>query len=491
MKAVMIMYDSLNRRFLSPYGNDWVKTPNFQRLSEHATTFDNFYCGSMPCMPARRELHTGRLNFLHRGWSPIEPFDESMPAILSDHGTYSHLITDHCHYWEDGGVNYQNRFTTSEYVRGQEGDAWAYGLDDFSGQRRGRRQDVHNRSWMIQEEDTSHVRCFERGKQFILDNKDKDNWYLQLEYFDPHEPFFVPKRFKRLYTDMPDDVDWPFYRPLDDEQRKNLHSYITNYAALVTMCDEYLGRILDLFDEYDLWKDTVLIVNTDHGYFLGEKGYVGKNYMPVYDELANIPFFLHLPGSGKDGTRTSALAQTPDIAPTVLELFGCEKGCHMLGKSMVDIVEKGDSIHDAILFGYHGMHVNFTDGRFCYFRAARTEDNRPLYQYTLSPMHIQKPMSHEELKMAKLVDGFDFTDHVPVLRIPVDERYDKKAYYRYSDHRKYGSFLFDKTSDPLQDFSLSDHKIEDRLSRKMVELMKENEAPEEQYVRLGLELYLK
>lgn len=487
MKAVMVMYDSLNRRFLSPYGNEWVKTPNFQRLADRCATFDNFYVGSLPCMPARRELHTGRLNFLHRGWCPIEPFDESMPAILSDSGIYSHLITDHCHYWEDGGVNYQNRFTTSEYIRGQEGDAWATGIADFEGMRRGRRQDKHNREWMIKEEDTSHARTFERGKKFLLEHKDDDNWYLQLEYFDPHEPFFVPERFKDMYTDLPDDVDWPFYRPLDEEQRRNLKSYITNYAALVTMCDEYLGKILDIFDEYDLWKDTALIVNTDHGYMLGEKNYVGKNYMPVYDELANTPFFMHLPSGEGDGERREALCQTPDIAVTLLDFFGREKGNHMLGESMIDTYKNDEKIHEAILFGYHGMHINITDGEYVYMRAARTEDNRPLYQYTLQPSHIMKPMAKEELKQAKLYSGFEFTDGVPVLQIPVDERYDKKAYYRYSDHMKYGTLLFNRKNDPEQLEQLDNPEVEQRLVEKMIELMKENEAPAEQYIRLGLE----
>lgn len=486
MKAVMIMYDSLNRRYLSPYGNNWVKTPNFQRLCEHTACFDNFYVGSLPCMPARRELHTGRLNFLHRGWSPIEPFDESMPDILSSQGIYTHLITDHCHYWEDGGVNYQNRFTTSEYIRGQEGDAWSTGINDFKGVKRGRRQDKHNREWMIEENSTSHVRTFERGKTFLLEHKDEDNWYLQLEYFDPHEPFYVPERFKKLYTDLPDDIDWPFYRPLDDEQRRNIQSYITNYAALVTMCDEYLGRILDIFDEYNLWKDTALIVNTDHGYMLGEKDFVGKNYMPVYDELANTPFFMHLPSGEGDGKRRKALVQTPDIAPTLLDFFGVEKGKHMLGKSLVPAYISDQKTHDAILFGYHGMHVNITDGEYVYMRCAQTKDNGPLYQYTLQPSHIMKPMCSEELKMATLYPGFEFTDGVPVLRIPVDERYDKKAYYRYSDHKKYGSLLFNRKEDPEELHSLQDDEIEKRLTTMMVKLMKENEAPEEQYIRLGL-----
>ena len=71
--SIMIMYDSLNRHLLEPYGCDWTKTPNFARLARRAVTFDNCWAGSLPCMPARRELHTGRYNFLHRSWGPLEP----------------------------------------------------------------------------------------------------------------------------------------------------------------------------------------------------------------------------------------------------------------------------------------------------------------------------------------------------------------------------------------------------------------------------------
>ena len=60
MKAIMVMFDSLNRHFLPNYGCDWTVMPNFRRLEEKTLTFDNFYAASLPCMPARRELHTGR-----------------------------------------------------------------------------------------------------------------------------------------------------------------------------------------------------------------------------------------------------------------------------------------------------------------------------------------------------------------------------------------------------------------------------------------------
>lgn len=112
MRTIMVMYDTLCRNFLSPYGNTWVQTPNFQRLAEKSVTFDTNYVCSLPCMPARRDLHNGRVNFLQRDWGPLEPYDDSMPEILKNHGIYSCLISDHYHYWEDGGCTYHNRYSS-------------------------------------------------------------------------------------------------------------------------------------------------------------------------------------------------------------------------------------------------------------------------------------------------------------------------------------------------------------------------------------------
>ena len=124
MKLVFVLFDSLNRRALSSYGGS-LSTPNFERLAEKSIVFDSHYVGSLPCMPARRDFHTGRLNFLHRSWGPLEPFDESFPARLKDRGVYSHLVSDHYHYFEDGGATFHTRYTTWDFIRGQESDPWA------------------------------------------------------------------------------------------------------------------------------------------------------------------------------------------------------------------------------------------------------------------------------------------------------------------------------------------------------------------------------
>ena len=76
------------------------------------------------------------------------------------------------------------------------------------------------------------------------------------------------------------------------------------YAALLTMTDRWLGRILDALEQQGVFDDTMIIFTTDHGTCLSEHGYWMKNYFPVYQELAHIPLFVHYPGD--DGAARAA-----------------------------------------------------------------------------------------------------------------------------------------------------------------------------------------
>lgn len=125
MKTIIILMDSLNRHMLKVYNKaTWVKTPNIDRFAEKSLIFDGHWLGSAPCMPARRDIFTGRLGFLERNWGPIEPFDITLQEKLREKGVFSHMITDHTHYFEIGGENYCQLFNTWDIIRGQEYDAW-------------------------------------------------------------------------------------------------------------------------------------------------------------------------------------------------------------------------------------------------------------------------------------------------------------------------------------------------------------------------------
>ena len=225
MKAIFLVFDSLNRRYLPPYGNDWVDAPNFRRLAERCVTFDNAYVGSLPCMPARRDFHTGRLNFLHRSWGPIEPFDDSLPELLKRNGVYSHLVTDHYHYFEDGGGTYHTRYSSWEAVRGQEWDPWKGEVQDPNIPETvvGLVKQRNRQNW-INRKHTASIDChtqtttFKHGLEFLKQNAGQDNWFLQIESFDPHEPFFLPEDHTHSYVDNYDGpvFDWPEYRAVSE-----------------------------------------------------------------------------------------------------------------------------------------------------------------------------------------------------------------------------------------------------------------------------------
>lgn len=488
MKAIMVMFDSLNRRMLPPYGCDWVHAPNFTRLAEQTVTFDNAYGGSVPCMPARRELHTGRYNFLHRSWGPLEPFDDSMPEILKNHGIATHLVSDHYHYWEEGGANYHTRYSTWQASRGQEGDPWKAllnspplpeTLNDTT--RPAVRQDWINRQYMTNADDLPQAKTFTEGLAFLRENHDSDNWFLHIETFDPHEPFFSHPKYKRLYDDSEDAgplFDWPAYGHVR-ETPEQIEQCRREYAAVVSMCDDHLGRVLDAMDQFALWDDTMLIVNTDHGFLLGERGWWGKTIQPYYDEVIHLPLFVWDPRCGCRGQRRASLVQTIDLAPTLLDFFSLPPTADMLGKNLAETVRSDCPVREACLFGVHGGHVNCTDGRYVYMRAPARAENAPLYEYTLMPVHPKHAFSVDELRDLEIHAPFGFTRGCRVLKIP--------KHGGQSNAHSFGTLLFDLANDPRQEQPLNNSRVEAKMVAHMMDLMHEHDAPPEQFIRLGLD----
>lgn len=254
-----------------------------------------------------RELHTGRYNFLHRSWGPIEPFDDSMPELLKKSGVYTHLISDHQHYWEDGGATYHTRYNSWECVRGQEGDPWkahvgAVELPPHLGQ--ANKQDEVNRAYIRGLGKQPLEKVFGLAHEFLNENRDADNWLLHIEPFDPHEPFFAPEEYQNRYSDDYNGTrfDWPPYDHVTEPLTAQVHCR-NQYGALLTMCDAYLGKLLDYMDVHRMWQDTMLIVATDHGFLLGEHGWWAKNRPLFYEELSHTPA-VHLGSENRSSGRT-------------------------------------------------------------------------------------------------------------------------------------------------------------------------------------------
>lgn len=482
-RCIMVMFDSLNRHMLSPYNPEaWIKAPNFKRLAEKSVTFDTSYVCSMPCMPARRDFHTGRPNFLHTGWGPIEPFDDSVPEMLKNAGVHTHLTTDHYHYFEDGGATYHNRYSTWELYRGQEGDPF-YGMvrepdipKNYNG--KGRIQDWINRTQFKEDADYPQTKTFDAGLRFIDQNQADDSWFLQIECFDPHEPFTTDPKWKELYPspDIDGVFDWPAYEEVKETPEQVEHAKC-NYAALVSKCDASLGAIMDKMDEYSMWDDTMLIVWTDHGFLLGEHGKWAKNWSILYEQIAHTPFFIWDPRAPETaGSHRKSLVQPAiDLGPTLLSFFDQEPTKDMLGHSLHDVIMEDKPVRDAAIFGYHGKRVNITDGRYLYFRSP--EQSGECNSYTLMPTQMRgfKP----GLESATLSDPFSFTKGQPLLKLSGEVQHANRE-----DNES--SMLYDLASDPEQNHAITDKTVEERLIQRMKKLMQDCDAPQEQYARMGI-----
>jgi hypothetical protein len=175
------------------------------------------------------------------------------------------------------------------------------------------------------------------------------------------------------------------------------------------------------------------------------------------------------------------LTQTIDLPATLLEYFGLPLPKDMQGVPLRDTIADDTPVRQAALFGLHGGHVNVTDGRYVYMRAPATPDNQPLFNYTLMPTHMRARFSVEELREIELADPFLFTKGCRTMQVPAR---------RWPGSHPYQTLLFDLKTDPRQESPIDDPKADPAVEQTMIEhlvrLMKENDAPKEQFARLGL-----
>ena len=166
------------------------------------------------------------------------------------------------------------------------------------------------------------------AERFLRDaSPHHDRWFLFVDEFDPHEPFDTPAPWAGMYHDGPWDEEWIIWPPyihggvtggvISAEEGRHIRA---NYGAKLTMIDHWFGRILAMFDEQDLWKDTALIVCTDHGHYLGEeregKDIWGKPGVPQFEPIGHTPLLVAWPNVPGGGT-IDALTTNVDIFATI------------------------------------------------------------------------------------------------------------------------------------------------------------------------------
>jgi arylsulfatase A-like enzyme len=493
MNTILIVIDTLRRDHLGCYGAKHVKTPCLDEFAQRSVVFDNAYLASSPCMPARREIMTGRYEFPFRGWGPLEHDDCDLPLALSKTNHPSMLVTDHYHLFEHGSGNYHFHFNGWEFLRGQENDHWITNPSippRFPAPERTKchfawaqymRNTAQWRNAQGQWKDESFTFCaqtFSKAAEWLEQNAgfaEKD-FLLVIDNFDPHEPFDPPAPYDTMYLDGPppaERVRWPIYGKADRYTPAELADIRALYAGKVTLVDKWFGVFMKRLEKLGRLNDTMVIVTTDHGHMFGEHGMIGKpgtghGDSTLYQCMSHIPLLVYHPDfRSQAGSRRSALIQPVDYYPTVLEAAKQKSESGKLhGSSLLPLMNSSSArIREHACFGKFGEAVHITDGEWTLVKwPAKSDTNSPLHWYSASPPDFIKPRG---------VGAFERDQ----MRFPIDHLRGPMS-----------DALFHLPSDPEQNKNLIQERTAevDRLCNGMRAFFQRIDAPREQLERLGL-----
>jgi len=357
MNVIWVISDTLRRDAVGAYGNDKMHTPSMDAFAAKSVRFDRHYIAAFPTMPTRADYLTGRWTMSFMQWEPMPKDEVILPEILSNKGIHTAAVVDTPFYTRNG-MNYDRGFLTYNEIPGQYHHVWVGDVDSKRGivvHRLGGGDVGHARRF---ESDYFAPQTFNKAMQW-LELHYKENFFLYIDTWDPHEPWDPPQYYRELYWPGHDgDQAGPIYGywqdipGLTEEKVKKAYA---SYCGEVTMVDTWFGYLMRKVENLGLMENTAIILTSDHGYYFGEHGGLlgkmvfakdpetGRQVMGVwahslfYEEVTAIPLLIYVPGvpPATYGGLTSAI----DLMPTVMDIMGQEIPATVEGRSLLPMVK--------------------------------------------------------------------------------------------------------------------------------------------------------
>ena len=405
MNIVFLCADTFRRDHLGCYGNDWIYTPNLDKLAAQSLVFDRHYAASFPTMPARADYFTGRWTFTYMGWAPLAKEEVLLPELLQQAG-YSTLAVVDNPFFHRQNYNYDRGFKEFIQVPGQD-------LDERARRARLRRF----------EEDCCASRTMIEAAHLLEHYRD-NKFFLYVDTWDPHEPWNPPAWYVQRYMPEYDGrLVSPCYAKYQEQglSDDDMHVARATYAGEVSMVDRWVGYLLDTLECMNLTDSTAIIFASDHGFYFGEhEGLFGKMVgtggtygavekaalisqvwfrSPLYEELAHVPLIMKIPGA--DTGRTSALTSAVDLMPTILELAQVDIPQIVQGLSMMPAFKKSMYAGREAVFSSLPLH-NIGEETGAVDDFVRSVEHYQPTSITTEKWNLQYAASGEELELYDL-----------------------------------------------------------------------------------------
>jgi arylsulfatase A-like enzyme len=351
MNIVVICSDTFRYDHLGFLGRQPVRTPNLDRLAAESACFSDFQVCSFPTLVNRIEVFSGRYTFPLMDWGPL-PFQFPVLAeVFRRNGFRTGLIADNLHLMQEG-FGFGRGFDFVKNVPGQMHDHFQpptapmieLPCPEAKLEPPANRLARYRRNaWWYRQQGTNTTETVFRESMRWLDEAPA-KFFLWIDAFDPHEPWDAPKQFVESYpwNQAGDAVFWPHSGKSDHYSEADLANMRTLYKGEVSQTDHWIGQLLDHLRRNNRLADTAILFCSDHGYYFGEHGLLGKPLKrrtagptTIYEELGHLPLLLRHPDGLSAGKTMDGLCQPPDLFPTLLELAGIPRVDWLQGNSLV------------------------------------------------------------------------------------------------------------------------------------------------------------
>lgn len=351
MRILYLDVDTLRPDHLSCYGYHRKTSPNIDHIASEGVRFDNFYVSDAPCLPSRSALFSGQFGIhtgvVNHGGTAADPFIQgesrgfktdayhtSWMSVLRRAGfrtvSVSPFAERHSAWWFCSGFN-------EMYNTGKSGVERAHEIAPIA-------------------------------LEWLNRNAEQDNWFLQVNFWDPHTPYTTPSEYGNPFEGDPppswhteeilkknwegygphsarEPISWGGERaphprvPTEIRSIQDYRRWVDGYDLGIRYMDDHFGKILDVLRQKGVLEDTVIIISSDHGENQGELNIYGDHH--TADHITSrVPLIIRWSGM-QAGNVDKELHYNLDLPPTIAEMIGAPVPEIWDGKSFASTLRTG------------------------------------------------------------------------------------------------------------------------------------------------------
>ena len=410
MKILFIDIDTLRPDHMGCYGYSRNTTPNMDKIAADGIRFDNYYCSDAPCLPSRAALVSGKFG-IHNGAVGHGGTCADMRLTGAERGFNDQHDRSNFNFI----FRNANLHTTSISTFPERHSSWWFSAGYH---------ETYNVGGCGNE---SGEEVLPVALDWLERNRDKDNWFLHVHFWDPHTPYRAPAGFGNPFEDEPLDT-WitpevfekhlkhtgphganELYMYSGDDNPKyprfpgkigdeaGLKHLMDGYDCGISYTDSLVGQIFDKLRQYNNFDDTAIIITSDHGENMGELGIYSEHGTADY-ATCHIPMIIKWPNGMKNYV-DKELHYNIDLVPTMADLLGVPQEKCWDGKSYVKTVLTGEAHGQECVIVSQMAHVCQRSVRFGPWLYMRTyHDGYHLFDREMLFNIADDPHEQEDVK---------------------------------------------------------------------------------------------